>query len=291
MLKFLCVFLTITYSPLCRGRRTSTSVDIVFTADNNQDYDFLSFSQQWPVTRCIFLAEKTKQNICAASSWFDEQRWTIHGIWPTRIGTISPAFCSKVKKFDVQQLEPFFDELSEHWVDIGNDTSSTVLWKHEWVKHGTCCAETALETEATYFSQGLQWLEKFNMTQILNAGGIVPGGVYKITHVHNMIHKEVKKVPSIHCDCSKNGVSYLSEIRLCFSKSLELIDCHVTGNSEVVYGSAASKSEIVTNCNLHADIIYPDNVPAVDCDINTISSWVHIKLQKVYDFLKQTLVN
>lgn len=91
----------------------------MFIADKNHDFDFLIFTQQWPVTRCIFLAEQNKDHICAAST-FNEQLWTIHGIWPTRVGTKSPAFCDKTRPFHVQQLEAFIDELSEYWVNVGN---------------------------------------------------------------------------------------------------------------------------------------------------------------------------
>lgn len=93
-------------------------VDIVFVADKNHDFDFFIFTQQWPVTRCILLAENHKYHICAAST-FDEKRWTIYGIWPTRVGTRSPAYCNKGRRFDFKQLD-FIDELSEYWVNIGN---------------------------------------------------------------------------------------------------------------------------------------------------------------------------
>lgn len=85
----------------------------MFIADDNQNFDFFSFSQKWSVTSHILLAEKNKHR--ATSS---DQRWMIHGIRPIRIGTISPAFCSKGKSFDVQQLVPFLNELNEHWVNV-----------------------------------------------------------------------------------------------------------------------------------------------------------------------------
>lgn len=69
------------------------------------------------------MAEINKGHVCAASS-FDEQRWTIHGIWPTRIGTKSPAFCNKSKSFDIHQLEPFIHELNENWLNVGNGERS-----------------------------------------------------------------------------------------------------------------------------------------------------------------------
>lgn len=97
---------------------TSTPVDIVFIADKNHAFDFFIFSQQWPVTRCILMAETNKGHMCASS--FDEQRWTIHGIWPTRIGTKSPAFCHKSKSFDIHNVEPFINELSKNWLNVAN---------------------------------------------------------------------------------------------------------------------------------------------------------------------------
>lgn len=151
------------------------------------------------------------------------------------------------------------------------------------MKHGTCCAESALETEEKYFSQGLMWSQMFNMSQILDTAGITPDGAYRVTHIHNIIHGKLDKVPSIHCGSTENGENYLSEIRLCFDKSLALIDCHVTGNTEVVYRSAASKAEIITNCNLHADIVYPKNIQSIDYDINSIKSWLLMQLQRVWD--------
>lgn len=167
------------------------------------------------------------------------------------------------------------------------DTSTTLFWQHEWVKHGTCCAETELETEQKFFRQGLLWLRQFHMSSILETAGVTPGGEYKVVDIHNVVYNKLNKVPSIHCGSTKDGKNYLSEIRLCFSKSLDLIDCHVTGNSEVVYRSVATNVDLLTNCNLHKNIIYPDTFPRTEFVAN---SWLQMNLQKVVDFLKQALL-
>lgn len=125
------------------------------------------------------------------------------------------------------------------------------------------------------------------MSSILETAGVTPGGEYKVVDIHNVVYNKLNKVPSIHCSSTKDGNNYLSEIRLCFSKSLDLIDCHVTGNSEVVYRSVATNVDLLTNCNLHKNIIYPDTLPRTDV---VAHSWLQINLQKVVDFLKQALL-
>lgn len=158
------------------------------------------------------------------------------------------------------------------------------------MKHGTCCAETELESEEKFFRQGLAWLRQFHMSEILKAAGITPG-VYKVVDIHNVVYRTLNKIPSVHCDGTKDGNSYLSEIRLCFNKSLELIDCHVTGDSEMVYRSAGTKVEVLTNCNLHKDIVYPDTFPESQFGNTANNSWLHNNLQKLMDFLKPALVS
>lgn len=117
--------------------------------------------------------------------------------------------------------------------------------------------------------------------------GVTPGGEYKIADIHNAVHQKLNRIPSIHCYSSpKDGKNYLSEIRLCFSKSLELINCHVTGNAEMVYRSAATNVEVLTNCNLHKEIIYADSLPQIDFATNSNNSWLH----KFIDLFKQSLV-
>lgn len=128
------------------------------------------------------------------------------------------------------------------------------------------------------------------MSQILETAGVTPGGEYKAVNIHNVVYKKLNKIPSIHCASTKDGTNYLSEIRLCFSKSLELIDCQVTGNAEVVFRSAASPVEVLTNCNLHKNIIYSESFPQTDFEVKFTNPWRSINWLKVVDSLKQSLV-
>lgn len=177
-------------------------------------------------------------------------------------------------------------------LDTPVDTSSSLFWQYEWLKHGSCCAEQIqnLGTERQFFMQGLKWLRQFNMSQILETLEVIPGGKYKVFDVHNVVFETLNKIPSIHCVRAKDGNNYLSEIRLCFSKSLELIDCQVTGNTEVVYRSNATKKQLITNCNLHMDVIYPDTLPQIGVVPNSTNSWLQINVRKFINFLKQSLL-
>lgn len=88
----------------------------MFIADDNHAFDLLIFTQQWPVTTCIEWMESSKEHTCLLPS--PKEIWTIHGVWPTRFGTLGPAFCNKTATFDPDQLEPFKDQLQQFWINI-----------------------------------------------------------------------------------------------------------------------------------------------------------------------------
>lgn len=185
----------------------------------------------------------------------------------------------------------FIKSIENRNFDVSADTSKELFWQHEWIKHGTCCAAQIYElnSEAKFFEQGLKWLREFKVSAILESAGIIPGGKYKVVDLHNSVYEKLKKITSIHCIRGNDGENYLDEIRFCFSKALQLIDCHVTGNAEVVYRSSATNTEIVTNCNIHKDILYPIHLPN-----NTESTkrwkWPQIHFHQVVDLLKQSLL-
>lgn len=92
--------------------------DVQFIADNNHEFDLLIFTQRWPVTGCIEWLERSDSNSCSLPS--PKEIWTIHGVWPTRFGTIGPAFCNTSATFDIETLKPFEDQLKQFWINIEN---------------------------------------------------------------------------------------------------------------------------------------------------------------------------
>lgn len=76
--------------------------------------------------------ETSKSHKCLLPS--PKEIWTIHGVWPTRFGSIGPAFCNKSATFDIDQLEPFMDQLEQFWINI--EEGKIVLLLKKNVKWG-----------------------------------------------------------------------------------------------------------------------------------------------------------
>lgn len=53
--------------------------------------------------------------------------WTIHGVWPTRFGTLGPSFCNKSATFDVNTLKPIMDQLEQNWINIEKGKKMNIL--------------------------------------------------------------------------------------------------------------------------------------------------------------------
>lgn len=83
---------------------------------NNNEFDVLIFTQRWPITACIEWMEKASDNVCILPS--QKNVWGIHGIWPTRIGTMGPFFCNKSATFDIDTLKPIMEQLDLNWLNI-----------------------------------------------------------------------------------------------------------------------------------------------------------------------------
>lgn len=151
-------------------------------------------------------------------------------------------------------IKPFF-------VLIFAGTPRDSLWKHEWLKHGTCAMVLpALDNENKYFGQGLVWLQQFSMSSVLQKANILPDTSLNIVDLHQGITSTLNRNPSIHCiRDTKTGVTYLSEIRICFSKSLDLIDCD--GIMTPPFKTYVNGSNIITNCHVDTSIIYPSVMP------------------------------
>lgn len=60
--------------------------------------------------------EHNKDNVCILPS--QKEIWIIHGVWPTRYGSIGPYYCNKSADFDIDALKPFEDQLQQYWINI-----------------------------------------------------------------------------------------------------------------------------------------------------------------------------
>lgn len=42
-------------------------------------------------------------------------KWTIHGVWPSKHGSFGPEFCNNSLRLNISALEPLKDELKKYW--------------------------------------------------------------------------------------------------------------------------------------------------------------------------------
>lgn len=207
---------------------------------------------------CYQWQEKESKNKCSLPTLRDI--WTIHGIWPTKLRTEGPNFCNKTWHFDPNQLFPFEQQLMIYWLNIEKNTPLYSLWKHEWIKHGTCAASIPdLDNEAKYFKCGLDWIGKYDMKSVLAKGGVVPNQSqgYKAEDIFYAVKSVLKKNPTVECVTDKKtGKLFINEIRICFDKNLTLIDC-----DGIKHPKLHVPGPIITNCDPSKTILYPDVVP------------------------------
>ncbi|XP_011878505.1 PREDICTED: ribonuclease Oy [Vollenhovia emeryi] len=216
-----------------------------YKQQTSNEFDVLIFTQQWPFTACLVWTQDSSTHSCVLPN---HDSWTIHGIWPTKYNTLGPQFCNNTSKFDPSFLKPIEKELTENWLDIHKGSKPYSFWKHEWDKHGTCAvAMKPLDNEFNYFQTGLKLLKEYNMMDVLAKANILPGNRYKVEDMLTKIEKILTKKGQIMCIIDKETQeSYVMEIRICFDKTLQLIDCNG------IY-------HFPTNCNRSKPIIYPSN--------------------------------
>ena len=72
--------------------------------------------------------------------------YSIHGLWVDYVQGGYPQYCKKVT-YNEDKLAPLMDDMETYWKE-GNHQ----LWKHEWVKHGSCFKDM---DEYQYFKKAL----------------------------------------------------------------------------------------------------------------------------------------
>lgn len=188
---------------------------------------------------------------------------------------MGPNFCNSSSHFDPEQIAPLEQQLTIYWLNIEKNTPLRDLWRHEWIKHGTCSASLpALNNEAKYFKCGLDWIGKYDMKSVLAKGGIVPDETrtYKAEDIFYAVKSVLKKNPTVECiPEAKTDRLFINEIRICFDKNLTLIDCDGIRDPRLHL-----PGPIITNCDPSKTIMYPDVVPAPPshtCDPPPVVPW------------------
>ena len=105
------------------------STSSVAWSRGDDSFDVLIFAQSWPLTECIEWKERRGSNQCnIRNEWEDwgsfrpltsafslpfpaAKTWTIHGIWPTKLGEFGPNFCDRKIKYDSRKVQEIRGEL------------------------------------------------------------------------------------------------------------------------------------------------------------------------------------
>ncbi|XP_074263429.1 ribonuclease 1-like [Silene latifolia] len=144
-------------------------------------FNYMIFSQTWPPAFC---------NFAKCSSPIIHDNFTIHGLWDSYIPWISsPGPCSNTP-FDPKLVAPIKSQLDKSWPNLKNQNQNTIIWAHEWTKHGTCLASVLDQT--AYFTRSLHWKNEFDILAIMKKSGLNPGGSYQENAIKTAIESQVK---------------------------------------------------------------------------------------------------
>ncbi|XP_062851109.1 ribonuclease T2-like [Trichomycterus rosablanca] len=149
--------------------------------------------------------------------------WALHGLWPD-----SGNECNSSWHFNASLIEDLMPEMKTYWPDLLKP-NSTIFWKHEWLKHGTCAAKAeVLNSQHKYFSKALELYHKLDLDGVLKKSNILPSeDPYKFADVEQSIVNAYGVKPKIQCIShdKEAEVQTMGQIEVCFDKQFQLIDC------------------------------------------------------------------
>ncbi|XP_018497521.1 ribonuclease DdI [Galendromus occidentalis] len=185
-------------------------------------YSHLVLSLQWHGGVCA--DGKSDDRPCVGESKRDT--WTIHGLWPSQ-GFSSPSYCSE-EAFDGRRLEKLKGQLNQNWPSYtATQDRYFTFWRHQWQKHGTCANDVPqLNSLVKFFETTLKLAKQHDIKKYLENSNIRPSRqqTYQPQQIMRAFADDLPSKLDVVCSDFR-GKSVLSEVRLCFDKSLKPIDC------------------------------------------------------------------
>ncbi|KAJ8721278.1 hypothetical protein PYW07_002053 [Mythimna separata] len=196
------------------------------SSQDDKHFDTVVFAQEWPVTVCKFWMEGLEDQCVYPKQ---KNRWTVHGIWPRKAGVDYVNFCNTGWNLNPEEIKSLETNLLQAWSGqfLGNTALTYVYWNHEWFKHGTCgVALEPLNSQSKYFSKAIEWNEKYSIADMLDAANILPDDTkeYNPEVFVNAVKAKTGKSAMMGCFLIE-GVVYVQELRICFDKQFNLVDC------------------------------------------------------------------
>ncbi|XP_003746238.1 ribonuclease Phyb [Galendromus occidentalis] len=183
-------------------------------------FDFLVFAQQHPPGYC----RSTFKQKCIADRI--NESFTVHGLWPSAKDD-SIQNCDS-RKFDVKDVQPIRSRLEKAWPSFRTN-DPTVFWAHEWKKHGTCgLGSPNLAGIFNYFNTTLTLHDRFDLRESLRKNGITASSKtpYEINKIRKALARDVQGNVQLICDKAEGYSNpILTEVRLCLTENLEVLDC------------------------------------------------------------------
>lgn len=128
------------------------------------------------------------------------------------------------------QIARIKSKLDQDWPSLYKNKLPVIanknLWFHEWKEHGTCSAQ--LFNFFNYLDTTIKLYRKNNIVDILKNKGIIHGGKFPRDDIIDAIKNHIGFMPQIRCAMIQ-GLSYLSEVRLCFTASQDPEYTHCDG--------------------------------------------------------------
>jgi len=94
---------------------------------------------------------------------WESDNYKIHGLWPQNNTTSYPHNCLPVNFSS--PTDELYKEMNNNWSSCSNlntSCSNLNLWKHEWVKHGSCVKKQNGYNEFDYFKKTIELFNDYN---------------------------------------------------------------------------------------------------------------------------------
>ncbi|KAJ4723437.1 Ribonuclease [Melia azedarach] len=120
-------------------------------------FEFIVF--EWPGSYC-----SAKHGCCYPKTGKPDKDFTIGGFWPDDLLNSRPTYCNNKTIFRVSQIQDLRKRLDKNWPSLRCPSrNSQSLWRHEWLKYGTCSDYT----QRQYFETALKIKENVDILKIL----------------------------------------------------------------------------------------------------------------------------
>eukprot|EP00656_Telonema_subtile_P032746 TRINITY_DN35_c0_g3_i1.p1 TRINITY_DN35_c0_g3~~TRINITY_DN35_c0_g3_i1.p1 ORF type:complete len:351 (+),score=52.33 TRINITY_DN35_c0_g3_i1:177-1229(+) len=202
-------------------------------------FDYLLLVAQWPAT----------QRSAHWPAGSDVTDFTLHGLWPSRIGTnvnSYPCTCTP-EAFSESKVPASLTDMKAHWPSYTGKNDQ--FWGHEWSKHGTCCDKTqGLSDQASFFAGALKLRDQAGFLAALTKAGLTPGGTYSYSNMSDAIKAANGVAPLMGC---KTG-NTLSEVGMCVDpKTMKFMECDDTVKHQI--------GDEVSDCDQSIPVKFPSS--------------------------------